>query len=107
MTSTTEQKRVKETLALMQARGDIFTRQLHSEKQRVEQLQINIQKVNDDIIQTRSSNKEKAITLLNNLHKQNMNTTSQTSKNSDTTYNRRVDGIDLTLMACTHSKHER
>ena len=54
-----------ETLASLQARGDLYTRQLINERQRIAQLQSKLAEVNQNIVSTRESNKAKAIQLLN------------------------------------------
>ena len=58
-------KSYEETLASLQARGDLYTRQLINERQRIAQLQSKLAEVNQNIASTRESNKAKAIQLLN------------------------------------------
>ena len=49
----------------LQARGDLYTRQLIKEKRRIETLQTQLNDVHSKIATTRESNKQKAISLLN------------------------------------------
>jgi len=83
---------MKDTLAHLQTRGDLFTRQLLSEKDRVSRLQNELSHVNDEISQIRDSNKQKAVQLLN------MHTT--TARDAY----RRADGLDPTRLADINQK---
>ena len=49
----------------LQARGDLYTRQLIKEKRRIETLQTQLNDVHSKIATTRDSNKQKAISLMN------------------------------------------
>uniref|UniRef100_A0A7S4J3Y8 ODAD1 central coiled coil region domain-containing protein n=1 Tax=Odontella aurita TaxID=265563 RepID=A0A7S4J3Y8_9STRA len=82
-----EQIQMQDAIAALQARGDLFTRQLINEKQRVAQLQAKLNEVNEQINSVRESNKKRAISLLN------MHTTT-----ANVAY-RRVDGLDPTRLA--------
>lgn len=78
---------LKDTLAVLQARGDHFTRQLLQEKQRVVKLGAQLQEADSNISQIRESNKKKAIELLN------MYTTTSNGAYS------RADGLNPTRVA--------
>lgn len=76
------------TISEMQARGDLFTRKLINEKQRIGALHSELESVNENVAALRESNKESAISLLNKY------TTTPNTK----THNR-VDGIDPSRLA--------
>lgn len=78
---------LKDTLVVLQARGDHFTRQLLQEKQRVVKLETQMQEADSNISDIRESNKKKAIELLN------MYTTT-----TNGAYNR-ADGLNPTRVA--------
>lgn len=73
----------------LQARGDLFTRQLVKEKQRVGTLNAQLADVNSKIAMLRETNKQKAIQLLNKY----------TTTPNDA--NQRIDGCNPTLLAET------
>jgi len=73
----------------LQARGDLFTRQLVKEKQRVGTLNAQLADVNSKIAMLREANKQKAIQLLNKY----------TTTPNDA--NQRIDGCNPTLLAET------
>ena len=56
-----ERSRTKSSIDELQARGDLFTRQLINEKQRMGQLQVKLNDVNEKIAALRDSNKRKAM----------------------------------------------
>lgn len=86
------QHQITESLAALQARGDQFTRQLLQEKQKVSQLEANLQELNEQITGVREENKKKAIDLLNKY---------ATTTNS--AY-QRVDGLDPTRFVLINQK---
>lgn len=87
-----EQSQMKDTLANLQARGDLFTRQFLNEKQRVKSFQTKLSQVNDEITKIREENKKKAVSLLN------MHTT--TARDAY----QRADGLDPTRLADINQK---
>ena len=87
---------MEETLASLQARGDLYTRQLVNERQRITQLQSKLAEVNQNIASTRESNKAKAIQLLNLANK------SKSSTNRDA-YTR-ADGLNPTKTAIENQR---
>jgi len=87
-----EQMQMKDTLAYLQARGDLFTRQLMNEKQRVKTLEAKLRQVNEEITKIREGNKKKAVSLLN-MH----------STTANDAY-RRADGLDPTRLADINQK---
>ena len=87
---------MEETLASLQARGDLYTRQLVNERQRITQLQSKLAEVNQNIASTRESNKAKAIQLLNLANK------SKSSTNRDA-YTR-ADGLNPTKTATENQR---
>ena len=103
-----------ETLASLQARGDLYTRQLINERQRIAQLQSKLAEVNQNIVSTRESNKAKAIQLLNiNNHAAKYKAGSPTAKsnNSKTSTCRptreaytRADGLNPTKTAMENQR---
>ena len=90
--NTREQNQMQETLAVLQTRGDNFTRQLLYENQRVTLLETQLKQSNEKITQIRDSNKRKAIELLN------MHTTT-----TNGAYHR-ADGLDPTRLAEINQK---
>ena len=87
-----EQNQMKDKLANLQARGDLFTRQYLCEKQRVKHLQSKLSQVNENISNIREENKKKAVNLLN------MHTTT-----ANDAY-KRADGLDPTRLAYMNQK---
>ena len=77
------------TVDELQARGDLFTRQLVKEKQRTGALTTQLNEVNSKIASLREANKQKAIQLLNKY----------TTTPNDA--NQRIDGCNPTLLAET------
>mmetsp|Transcript_21950 Transcript_21950/g.62949 ORF Transcript_21950/g.62949 Transcript_21950/m.62949 type:complete len:534 (+) Transcript_21950:141-1742(+) len=99
---------MKETLASLQARGDLYTRQLVNERQRITQFQSKLAEVNQNIVSTRESNKSKAIQLLNlNKHVTKSSTTTATTANTKSN-NRdvytRADGLNPTKTAIENQR---
>ena len=76
----------------LQARGDLYTRQLIKEKRRIETLQTQLNDVHSKIATTRDSNKEKAISLMNKY----------TITKNDA--NHRVDGLNPSRLAENNQK---
>ena len=60
-----ERNRIKNSIDQLQSRGDLFTRQLIKEKQRMAHLQVKLKEINENIAALRDSNKKKAMYLLN------------------------------------------
>lgn len=89
---TMERNNVKSSIDKLQARGDLFTRQLIKEKKRINELQVKLKEVNAQITETRESNKEKAIYLLNKF-----------SSTPNEAYHR-VDGVNPTSLAESNQK---
>lgn len=85
---------MEETLASLQARGDLYTRQLVNERQRITQLQSKLAEVNQNIASTRESNKAKAIQLLNLANKSSTNRDAYT----------RADGLNPTKTAIENQR---
>jgi len=88
----TERNRTKSSINELQARGDLFTRQLINEKQRMFQLQVKLNEANDKIAALRDSNKRKAMCLLNKY----------TTTPKDAYH--RVDGVNPTMQAENNQK---
>jgi chromosome segregation ATPase len=87
-----ERSRVKNSIDQLQARGDLFTRQLIQEKQRIASSQIKLKQVNAQIAHMRESNKKMAMGLLNKY----------TTTPNDAYH--RVDGVNPTRLAETNQK---
>ncbi|KAL7496185.1 hypothetical protein ACHAWT_004407 [Skeletonema menzelii] len=87
-----ERNNVKSSIDKLQARGDLFTRQLIKEKKRTNELQIKLKEVNAQIAEIRESNKQKAICLLNKY-----------STTPNDAYHR-VDGVNPTSLAESNQK---
>lgn len=87
-----ERNRTKSSIDELQARGDLFTRQLIQEKQRMGQLQVKLSEVNEKIATLRDSNKRKAMCLLNKY----------TTTPNDAYH--RVDGVNPTMLAENNQK---
>ena len=87
-----ERNSVKSSIDKLQARGDLFTRQLIKEKKRTNDLQVKLEEVNAQIVRIRESNKQKAICLLNKY---------STTPNDAF---HRVDGINPTSLAESNQK---
>lgn len=87
-----ERNNVKSSIDKLQARGDLFTRQLIKEKKRTNELQVKLKEVNAQIAQIRESNKQKAICLLNKY-----------STTPNDAYHR-VDGVNPTSLAESNQK---
>ena len=87
-----ERNRTKSSIDELQARGDLFTRQLIKEKQRMGQLQVNLNEVNEKIANLRDSNKRKAMCILNKY----------TITPNDAYH--RVDGVNPTMLAENNQK---
>ena len=83
---------VKSSIDKLQARGDLFTRQLIKEKKRTNELQVKLKEVNERIETIRESNKQKAICLLNKY-----------STTPNDAYHR-VDGVNPTSLAESNQK---
>jgi chromosome segregation ATPase len=83
---------VKSVIDKLQARGDLFTRQLIKEKKRTNELQVKLKEVNERIETIRESNKQKAICLLNKY-----------STTPNEAYHR-VDGVNPTSLAESNQK---
>ena len=58
---------VKSSIDKLQARGDLFTSQLIKEKKRTNDLQVKLEEVNAQIVRIRESNKQKAVSVLQNI----------------------------------------
>jgi hypothetical protein len=87
-----ERNNVKSSIDKLQARGDLFTRQLIKEKKRTNELQVKLKEVNAQIAEIRESNKQKAICLLNKY-----------STTPNDAYHR-VDGVNPTSLAESNQK---
>ena len=87
-----ERSRVKNSIDQLQARGDLFTRQLIREKQRIAASQIKLKEVNEKIIHLREANKKTAMGLLNKY----------TNTPNDAYH--RVDGVNPTKLAETNQR---
>lgn len=87
-----ERSRVKNSIDQLQARGDLFTRQLIQEKQNITALQIKLRQVNEKIAHLRDANKKTAIGLLNKY----------TNTPNDAYH--RVDGVNPTRLAEMNQK---
>lgn len=87
-----QQIQMQGTLAVLQTRGDQFTRQLLQEKQRIAQLETKLKDVNEKTSSVRELNKTKAVELLN------MHTTT-----TNGAY-KRADGLDPTRLAEINQK---
>lgn len=98
---------MESTLASLQARGDLYTRQLINERQRIAQLQSKLDEVNQNIASTRESNKAKAIQLLNlNNHaatKASSPSTKANTRPSREVYTR-ADGLNPTKTAMENQR---
>ena len=90
--SSRQQIQMQGTLAVLQSRGDQFTRQLLQEKQRITQLETKLKDINEKTSGVRELNKRKAVELLN-LH---TTTTNGAYK--------RADGLDPTRLAEINQK---
>jgi hypothetical protein len=87
-----ERNRVKNSIDQLQARGDLFTRQLIQEKQRIGHLQLKLKEVNENIARHRDANKKMAMGLLNK----------HTTTPNDAYH--RVDGVNPTRLAEANQK---
>ncbi|KAL3793403.1 hypothetical protein HJC23_001851 [Cyclotella cryptica] len=87
-----ERTRIKNSIDQLQARGDLFTRQLIQEKQRIANLQSQFKQVNDKIANLRNANKAMAMELLNKF----------TTTPNDAYH--RVDGINPARLAEANQK---
>ena len=102
-------KSYEETLASLQARGDLYTRQLVNERQRIAQLQSKLAEIHQNITSTRESNKAKAIQLLNlNNHVATKCKASSLSTKANTGTSReaytRADGLNPTKTAMENQR---
>lgn len=82
-----ERTRVKQTISQLQSRGDLFTRRLIHEKQRIASSQIKLKQVQSQISHLRETNKQTAMALLNK----------HTNTPNDAYH--RVDGVNPTRLA--------
>lgn len=87
-----ERSRVKNSIDQLQARGDLFTRQLIHEKQRIAASQTKLKQVNEQIVHLREANKQLAMSLLNK----------HTTTPNDAYH--RVDGVNPTRLAEMNQK---
>jgi len=87
-----EKIQMKNRIEQIQARGDLFARQLMNEKQRIVQLQSKLSDFNRKIGDVRENNKKKAVALLN-MHTTTTNDAYQ-----------RADGLDPTRLADVNQK---
>jgi chromosome segregation ATPase len=87
-----ERSRVKNSIDQLQARGDLFTRKLIHEKQRIAASQIKLKQVNEQIVHLREANKKLAMGLLNK----------HTTTPNDAYH--RVDGVNPTRLAEMNQK---
>ncbi|KAL3778122.1 hypothetical protein ACHAWO_008074 [Cyclotella atomus] len=87
-----ERSRVKNSIDQLQARGDLFTRKLIHEKQRIAASQIKLKQVNEKIAHLREANMKMAMGLLNK----------HTTTPNDAYH--RVDGVNPTRLAEMNQK---
>ena len=87
-----ERNRAKNSIDQLQARGELFTRQLIQEKQRIAASQIKLKEVNEKITHLRDANKKMAMGLLNKY----------TTTPNDAYH--RVDGVNPTKLAETNQR---
>ena len=109
LTHSLMSKSYEETLASLQARGDLYTRQLVNERQRIAQLQSKLAEIHQNITSTRESNKAKAIQLLNlNNHVATKCKASSLSTKANTGTSReaytRADGLNPTKTAMENQR---